>query len=110
MRESPIQNVFQEFSVHLAYATFHFRHAARGRLERCRASWLASVPARWWGLGIGWVTAEDGMLARSSHPRSDREAAGGKQSGRAQEIQRLLGRSLRAVFDLEALGERTLHL
>ena len=62
------------------------------------------------GSGEGWVTAEYGMLPRSTHTRSDREAARGKQSGRTQEIQRLIGRSLRAVIDLTALGERTIPL
>jgi hypothetical protein len=62
------------------------------------------------GKGQGWVTAEYGMLPRATHTRSDREAARGKQSGRTQEIQRLIGRSLRSVFDLQALGERTLTL
>ena len=57
----------------------------------------------------GWLTAEYGMLPRSTHTRSDREAARGKQSGRTQEIQRLIGRSLRAVVDLDALGPRTIH-
>jgi ribonuclease PH len=68
------------------------------------------VPPHKRGSGEGWVTAEYGMLPRSTHTRSDREAARGKQSGRTQEIQRLIGRSLRAVFDLSALGERTIHL
>ncbi|HZH55810.1 ribonuclease PH [Yanghanlia caeni] len=76
----------------------------------CNASVLDRVPSFLKGKGQGWVTAEYGMLPRSTHTRSDREAARGKQSGRTQEIQRLIGRSLRAVFDLEALGERTLHL
>lgn len=76
----------------------------------CTASVLDKVPPFLKGQGKGWVTAEYGMLPRSTHTRSDREAARGKQSGRTQEIQRLIGRSLRAVFDLEALGERTLHL
>ena len=76
----------------------------------CTASVLDKVPPFLKGQGRGWVTAEYGMLPRSTHTRSDREAARGKQSGRTQEIQRLIGRSLRAVFDLEALGERTLHL
>ena len=62
------------------------------------------------GQGRGWVTAEYGMLPRATHTRGDREAARGKQSGRTQEIQRLIGRSLRAVFDLDALGERTISL
>lgn len=76
----------------------------------CNASVLEKVPPFLKGKGQGWVTAEYGMLPRSTHTRSDREAARGKQSGRTQEIQRLIGRSLRAVFDLTALGERTLHL
>jgi len=76
----------------------------------CNASVLDKVPPFLKGKGQGWVTAEYGMLPRSTHTRSDREAARGKQSGRTQEIQRLIGRSLRAVFDLNALGERTLHL
>jgi ribonuclease PH len=68
------------------------------------------VPPHKRGSGEGWVTAEYGMLPRSTHTRSDREAAKGKQSGRTQEIQRLIGRSLRSVFDLKALGERTIQL
>jgi ribonuclease PH len=68
------------------------------------------VPAFLRGKGRGWLTAEYGMLPRATHTRSDREAARGKQSGRTQEIQRLIGRSLRAVFDLSALGERTIQL
>lgn len=96
----------------------HFsRHAEGSVLIRmgdthvlCNASVLERVPPFLKGQGQGWVTAEYGMLPRSTHTRSDREAARGKQSGRTQEIQRLIGRSLRAVFDLKALGERTLHL
>ena len=76
----------------------------------CTASVEEKVPPHKRGSGEGWVTAEYGMLPRSTHTRSDREAARGKQSGRTQEIQRLIGRSLRAVFDLSALGERTIHL
>jgi ribonuclease PH len=76
----------------------------------CTASVDEKVPPHKRGSGEGWVTAEYGMLPRSTHTRSDREAARGKQSGRTQEIQRLIGRSLRTVFDLKALGERTLHL
>jgi ribonuclease PH len=68
------------------------------------------VPGHKKGSGEGWVTAEYGMLPRSTHTRSEREAARGKQSGRTQEIQRLIGRSLRCVFDLRLLGERTIHL
>ena len=76
----------------------------------CTASVEEKVPPHKRGSGEGWVTAEYGMLPRSTHTRSDREAARGKQSGRTQEIQRLIGRSLRAVFDLGALGERTISL
>lgn len=76
----------------------------------CTASVEEKVPPHKRGSGEGWVTAEYGMLPRATHTRSDREAAKGKQSGRTQEIQRLIGRSLRAVFDLEALGERTISL
>jgi ribonuclease PH len=76
----------------------------------CTASIEAKVPGFLKGKGQGWLTAEYGMLPRSTHTRMDREAARGKQSGRTQEIQRLIGRSLRAAFDLAAFGERTLHL
>lgn len=76
----------------------------------CTASIEDRVPAFLKGKGQGWLTAEYGMLPRSTHTRMDREAARGKQSGRTQEIQRLIGRSLRAAFDLGAFGERTLHL
>lgn len=76
----------------------------------CTASVLPKVPPHKKGSGEGWVTAEYGMLPRSTHTRSDREAARGKQTGRTQEIQRLIGRAMRSVFDLRALGEHTLHL
>jgi ribonuclease PH len=76
----------------------------------CTASIEEGVPGFLKGRGQGWVTAEYGMLPRSTHTRTDREAARGKQSGRTQEIQRLIGRSLRAVIDLPALGERTVKL
>ncbi len=76
----------------------------------CTASILEKVPPHQKGSGEGWVTAEYGMLPRSTHTRSDREAARGKQSGRTQEIQRLIGRAMRSVFDLKVLGERTIHL
>jgi ribonuclease PH len=76
----------------------------------CTASIEERVPGFLKGKGQGWMTAEYGMLPRSTHSRMDREAAKGKQSGRTQEIQRLIGRSLRAAFDLEAFGERTLQL
>jgi ribonuclease PH len=74
----------------------------------CTASVEEGVPSFLRGKGQGWVTAEYGMLPRSTHTRSAREAARGKQSGRTQEIQRLIGRSLRCVFDLAALGERSI--
>ncbi|MCP4636653.1 MAG: ribonuclease PH [Methyloversatilis sp.] len=76
----------------------------------CTASVEESVPPFLRGKGQGWVTAEYGMLPRSTHTRSAREAAKGKQSGRTQEIQRLIGRSLRSVTDLAALGERQITL
>jgi ribonuclease PH len=76
----------------------------------CTASIEERVPQFLKGKGQGWVTAEYGMLPRATHTRGDREAARGKQSGRTQEIQRLIGRSLRACTDLAALGERTLTL
>ena len=76
----------------------------------CTASVEESVPSFLRGKGEGWVTAEYGMLPRSTHTRSAREAAKGKQSGRTQEIQRLIGRSLRAITDLTALGERQITL
>lgn len=101
----------------LSIVTGYTRHAEGSVLIKagdthvlCNASVLDKVPPFLKGKGQGWVTAEYGMLPRSTHTRSDREAARGKQSGRTQEIQRLIGRSLRAVFDLSALGERTLHL
>jgi len=74
----------------------------------CTASVEEGVPSFLRGKGQGWVTAEYGMLPRATHTRSAREAARGKQSGRTQEIQRLIGRALRAVVDLKALGERTI--
>jgi ribonuclease PH len=76
----------------------------------CNATVEERVPPWMRNSGRGWVTAEYGMLPRSTHDRTDREAARGKQSGRTQEIQRLIGRSLRAVVDLEALGERQVRL
>ncbi len=76
----------------------------------CTASVEERVPGFMRNSGRGWVTAEYGMLPRSTHTRSDREAARGKQSGRTQEIQRLIGRSLRAVTDLEGFGERSIKI
>src|ERR1700732_3986397 len=76
----------------------------------CTASVEESVPSFLRGKGQGWVTAEYGMLPRATHTRSPREAARGRQSGRTQEIQRLIGRSLRAAVDLAGLGERTVTI
>lgn len=76
----------------------------------CTASVEERLPGWMRGLGKGWVTAEYGMLPRSTHQRMDREAAKGKQSGRTQEIQRLIGRALRAVVDLPGLGERQIKV
>lgn len=93
------------------------RHAEGSALIRmgqtevlCTASVEGRVPPFLRGQGQGWVTAEYGMLPRATHTRGDREAARGKQSGRTQEIQRLIGRSLRAVVDRAALGEMTITL
>lgn len=76
----------------------------------CTASVIERVPEFLRGRGQGWLTAEYGMLPRATHTRSEREAVRGRQSGRSQEIQRLIGRALRAVFDLSALGPRTLQI
>jgi ribonuclease PH len=98
--------------------TRHFTRHAEGSVlvefgetrVLCTASVEDRVPPFLKGRGQGWLTAEYGMLPRATHTRSDREAARGKQSGRTQEIQRLIGRSLRAVVDLAALGERTVQI
>lgn len=76
----------------------------------CTAAVEESVPGFLRGRGSGWVTAEYGMLPGSTHSRNDREAARGKQNGRTVEIQRLIGRSLRAMVDMQALGERTIRI
>ena len=76
----------------------------------CTASVESRVPPFLRDKGVGWLTAEYGMLPRSTHTRSEREAARGKQSGRTQEIQRLIGRALRTVVDLPLLGERSIHV
>jgi ribonuclease PH len=76
----------------------------------CTASWEEKVPPHVYGTGAGWVTAEYGMFPRATHDRSRREASQGKQQGRTLEIQRLIGRALRASIDLKALGPRTLTL
>src|SRR5271156_5261162 len=98
--------------------TRHFTRHAEGSLlvefgdtrVLCTASIEDGVPGFLRGKGQGWITAEYGMLPRATHTRSAREAARGRQTGRTQEIQRLIGRSLRAVVDLAALGERTVTL
>ena len=99
------------------FITNYTRHAAGSVLAEfgdtrvlCTASVEDRVPPWMRGGGIGWVTGEYGMLPGATHTRSGREAARGKQSGRTQEIQRLIGRSLRAATDLAALGERTVTL
>ena len=93
------------------------RHAAGSVLVEfgdtrvlCTASVEESVPGFLRGRGTGWITAEYGMLPGSTHTRNDREAARGKQNGRTVEIQRLIGRSLRAMVDMDALGERTIRI
>jgi ribonuclease PH len=98
--------------------TRHFTRHAEGSVlvefgdtrVLCTASVEDGVPGFLRGKGQGWVTAEYGMLPRATHTRSSREAARGKQTGRTQEIQRLIGRSLRAIVDLRALGERTVTI
>jgi ribonuclease PH len=101
----------------IEFVTDFTRHAEGSVLARfgatsvvCTASVEPRVPPFLKGQGQGWVTAEYGMLPRSTHTRSPREAARGRQGGRTLEIQRLIGRSLRAVIDLEALGERTVTI
>ena len=101
----------------VSFARGFTRHAEGSCLVRfgdthvlCNASLEEKVPPWLKGGGKGWVTAEYGMLPRATHERTRREAAAGKQSGRTQEIQRLVGRSLRAVVDLVALGERQITL
>ena len=101
----------------VSFSSHYTRHAEGSVLVAfgdtqvlCTASVEDSVPPFLRGKGQGWITAEYGMLPRATHTRHPREAARGKQSGRTQEIQRLIGRSLRAVADLKALGERTVTL
>lgn len=93
-----------------AYAEGSVLIECGGTKVLCTASIEEKVPGHKKGSGEGWVTAEYGMLPRATHTRNDREAARGKQSGRTQEIQRLIGRSMRTVFDLKKLGERTIYL
>ncbi len=101
----------------VSFARRHAKHAEGVVLVEfgdtqvlCTASIEEGVPGFLRGKGQGWITAEYGMLPRATHTRNAREAARGKQTGRTQEIQRLIGRSLRAVVDLKALGERTVTL
>src|SRR5437762_14105817 len=101
----------------VSFTRRHARHAEGSVLVEfgdtqvlCTASVEDAVPPFLRGRGQGWVTAEYGMLPRATHTRTAREAARGKQSGRTQEIQRLIGRSLRAVVDLKALGDRTITI
>jgi ribonuclease PH len=106
-------NALRDISITPGYA----RHAEGSCLMRmgatevlCAASVEARVPPFLRNSGMGWVTAEYGMLPRATHTRGEREAARGRQSGRTQEIQRLIGRSLRAVVDRKAMGEMTITL
>lgn len=100
-------NITRQFTMHAEGSVLiEFGHTR----VLCTASVEEKVPPHQRGSGKGWVTAEYGMLPRATHKRSDREAAKGKQSGRTQEIQRLIGRSMRAVFDLTVLGERSILL
>src|SRR4030088_3242841 len=101
----------------VSFVRRHARHAEGSVLVEfgdtqvlCTASVEDTVPPFLRGKGQGWITAEYGMLPRATHTRLAREAARGKQSGRTQEIQRLIGRSLRAVADLKALGDRTVTI
>ncbi len=112
-REGRAEDALRRVSIEAGFA----RHAEGSCLIRmggtevlCAASVEARVPPFLRGSGLGWVTAEYGMLPRATHTRGDREAARGKQSGRTQEIQRLIGRSLRAVTDRAALGETTVTI
>ena len=106
-------NALREVSIITGFA----RHAEGSALIRmgktevlCAASVETRIPPFLRNTGLGWVTAEYGMLPRATHTRGDREAARGKQSGRTQEIQRLIGRSLRAVVDRAAMGEMSITL
>ena len=92
------------------YAEGSVLAVSEGTKVLCTASVDNRVPPWLRGAGTGWVTAEYGMLPRSTNTRMDREAAKGKQSGRTQEIQRLIGRSLRSIVNLESLGERQIKI
>ena len=104
MRSVTLETGFTPYAEGSCLAKFGDTHVL------CNATVEDRVPPWMRNSGRGWVTAEYGMLPRSTHDRTDREAARGKQSGRTQEIQRLIGRSLRGVVDLEALGERQIRL
>jgi ribonuclease PH len=104
MRAISLQTGFSKYAEGSCLAKFGDTHVL------CTATVEERVPPFLRNTGRGWVTAEYGMLPRSTHTRTDREAARGKQSGRTQEIQRLIGRSLRAVTDLTALGERQIRI
>ena len=104
MRSVTLETGFTPYAEGSCLAKFGDTHVL------CNATVEERVPPWMRNSGRGWVTAEYGMLPRSTHDRTDREAARGKQSGRTQEIQRLIGRSLRAVVDLKALGERQIRL
>ncbi len=102
---------------HISFDMGYAKHAEGSCLAKfgdthvlCTASLEERVPPFLRNKGTGWITAEYGMLPRSTHTRTDREAARGKQSGRTQEIQRLIGRSLRSVVNLKALGERQITI
>ncbi len=104
MRDVTLEPGFNKYAEGSCLARFGNTHVL------CTASVDERVPPWMRNSGKGWVTAEYGMLPRSTHTRTNREAARGKQSGRTQEIQRLIGRSLRSVTDLSALGERQINL
>lgn len=112
----PSQRSFNQLR-HIEIIRHYTKHAEGSVLVKfgdthvlCTASVEDRVPSFLKGKGQGWVTAEYGMLPRSTGSRMDREASKGKQSGRTQEIQRLIGRSLRAIIDLEKLGERSIQI
>jgi ribonuclease PH len=104
MREIVLQPGFAKYAEGSCLARFGDTHVL------CTATVEDRVPPFLRNTGSGWITAEYGMLPRSTHTRTDREASRGRQSGRTQEIQRLIGRSLRAVSDLKALGERQIRI
>lgn len=104
LREIALETQVTRYAEGACLAKFGYTHVL------CTASVEQGVPPWLKGQGRGWVTAEYGMLPRATHTRGRREAAQGKQSGRTQEIQRLIGRALRSVVDLKALGDRTITL